>query len=155
MTNNELQDMISSWDPGLTFESEKKQYLTIKVPKEKLRELLLNLKNNEQTSFDYLFCLTAVDMLPMNFAVYYHLESSKFKHIVCVIATTENRENDINIDSVSDIYPTANFHEREAFDLMGIKFNGHPDLRRLFMTPDWVGHPLRKDYIDEVNIIKR
>ena len=58
------------------------------------------------------------------------------------------------IETVCDIWRTAEFHEREAYDLLGIKFLNHPDLRRLFMTDDWNGWPLRKDYEDPVNMIK-
>ncbi len=155
MTNTELQSVISSWISGLSFQSEGKQYLTVVVPKEKLRDLMLKLKNEESTSFDLLFSLTAVDWLPKNFSVVYHLESTKYHHIICVITYTEDRENNVIIDTISDIFPTANFHEREAYDLMGIIFNGHPDLRRLFMQDNWIGHPLRKDYIDETNLIIR
>ncbi|MGE5356589.1 MAG: NADH-quinone oxidoreductase subunit C [Deltaproteobacteria bacterium] len=155
MTNGELQNVISGWMEGLIFQSEGKQYLTITVPKENIRELMLKLKNDENTVFDFLFSLTAVDYFPANFGVIYHLESTKLRHMVAVICYTADRENDISIDSISDIFPTANFHEREAYDLMGIIFNGHPDLRRLFMTEDWVGHPLRKDYTDETNLIIR
>lgn len=155
MTNTELQSVISSWINDVSFQSEGKQYLTLVVPKDKLRELMTKLKNEESTSFDFLFSLTAVDWLPKNFAVVYHLESTKHRHMVCVITYTEDRETNVSVDSVSDLFPTANFHEREAYDLMGIIFNEHPDLRRLFMQDDWVGHPLRKDYIDETNLIIR
>jgi NADH-quinone oxidoreductase subunit C len=155
MTITELQSVISSWINGLDFQSEGKQYLTITVPRENLRDLMLKLKNEESTSFDFLFSLSAVDYFPKNFGVFYHLESTKHRHMICVIAYTEDRENNVSVDSVSDLFPTANFHEREAYDLMGIIFNGHPDLRRLFMQEDWVGHPLRKDYVDETNLIIR
>ena len=155
MTNTELQSVISSWISDLSFQSEGKQYFTITVPKEKLRELMIKLKNEDATSFDYLFSLTAVDRIPNNFEVVYHMESTKFRHIICVITHTEDREHNISVDTISDVFPTANFHEREAYDLMGIIFNGHPDMRRLFMQDNWVGHPLRKDYTDETNLIIR
>ena len=154
MINSELQTLISGWFDDLTIVFEGKQYLTITIPKEKLRDLILKLKNEEDTSFDYLFCLTGVDNMPSHLSVYYHLESTKHRHIIALVTKTEDREN-VDIDTVSDIYPTAIFHEREAYDLLGINFVGHPDLRRLFMTEDWVGYPLRKDYVDEANLIFR
>ena len=57
-------------------------------------------------------------------------------------------------DSVSDIWKTADFHEREVFDLLGIRFSNHPDLRRLFLDNSW-GFPLRKDYVDDINIVTK
>ena len=62
--------------------------------------------------------------------------------------------NNPEITTVSDIWRTAEFHEREAYDLFGVRFTDHPDLRRLFMTEEWEGWPLRKDYEDAVNMIK-
>lgn len=153
MNNTELQSIISGWFEGITFESEGKQYLTAYVPKELLRDLMWKLKNDPQTSFDFLFCLSGVDYLPTNFAVFYHLESTKFRHIMVIVAKTEDRDEKNNLETVSDIFPTAIFHEREAYDLMGIRFDGHPDLRRLFLTDNWIGYPLRKDYVDEANLI--
>lgn len=153
MTRTELQLFLSSKMEGLEFGEETTQYLTVTVPKEKLRELMFLLKDTEELAFDYMFSLTAVDWFPKSLGVVYHLESTKFRHILVVHVNTGNREDDVTIDTVSDIYPTAHFHEREAYDLMGIIFDGHSDLRRLFLTDDWVGHPLRKDYVDEANMI--
>jgi len=151
MTNIELQTLLASQVEGLEFVEEGSQYLTLTVPKDKLKELMLFLRDNEKTAFDFMFSLTAVDWTK-NLGVIYHLESTKFRHILVVHVNTVDREN-VNIDTVSDIYPTAHFHEREAFDLMGIIFDGHTDLRRIFLTDDWVGYPLRKDYVDEANMI--
>ncbi len=148
MTNTELQSLISSWFDGLEFVDEGAQYLTITVPKENLRELMLKLRDDSQTAFDYMFSLTAVDW-GKNRGMVYHMESTKHRHIIVVHVHTD----DETLDTISDIYPTAILNEREAYDLMGIKFNNHPDLRRLFLQDDWVGHPLRKDYVDEANMI--
>jgi NADH-quinone oxidoreductase subunit C len=68
-------------------------------------------------------------------------------HAGIFLKTRVPRENAV-VRSVVDLWPAANWHEREAFDLMGIRFEGHPDLRRILLTDDWVGHPLRKDYVD-------
>ena len=153
MNRTELQNLLSSWMEGLEFAGEETQYLTVTVPREKLREFMLKLRDSDETAFDYMFSLTAVDWMPKNLGVVYHLESTKYRHILVVHANTENRTDKVNLDTVSDIYPTAEFHEREAYDLMGILFDGHPDLRRLFLTDDWEGHPLRKDYVDEAKMI--
>lgn len=152
MTNTELQTLLSSWMEGLDFADEGSQYLTVTVPKENLREFMLKLRDESETSFDFMFSLTGMDWAK-NLGVIYHLESTKHRHIIVVHANTEDREENIHLDTVSDIYPTANFHEREVFDLIGIVFDGHPDLRRIFLQDDWVGHPLRKDYVDEANLI--
>jgi NADH/F420H2 dehydrogenase subunit C len=127
------------------------QYVQAVVPSEKAHTLLSELKSNPQTSFDYLFCLTGVDW-PQHMEVVYHLKSTSLNHMVVIKAKINTRENP-ETDTVCDIWRTAEFHEREVFDLFGITFRNHPDLRRLLLTDDWVGYPLRKDYVDNVNMI--
>jgi NADH-quinone oxidoreductase subunit C len=127
------------------------QYLQAVVPSHTAHALLAELKSNPQTSFDYLFCLTGVDW-PQHMEVVYHLKSTTLNHMVVIKSKINTRENP-ETDSVCDIWQTAGFHEREVFDLFGIVFRNHPDLRRLLLTDDWVGYPLRKDYVDNVNMI--
>lgn len=151
MTNEELQNLISSWNLDLEFFEEGSQFLNITVKPEQLHELMTQLKNNKQTQFDYLFCLTGVDW-GKELGVIYHLESTSFRHTIVVKVKTEDRDNP-TFDTVCDIWATAEFHEREVFDFFGIKFNNHPNLKRLFLTEEWDGFPLRKDYVDEVNMV--
>jgi NADH/F420H2 dehydrogenase subunit C len=151
MTNEALQNLISSWIPELEFSEEASQFLNITVQPEQLHQLMLKLKTNDDTYFDYLFCLSGVDWEP-ELGVVYHLESTKHRHIVVVKVKTIDRENP-TLDSVCDIWKTAEFHEREVFDFFGIKFNNHPNLKRLFLTDEWEGFPLRKDYVDEINMV--
>ncbi len=156
MTNEALQYLISSWVPEpisseLEFTEEESQFLNISVQPPDLHDLMIQLRNNADTSFDYLFCLTGVDW-EKELGVVYHLESTTHRHIIVVKVQTEDRENPV-FDSVCDIWKTANFHEREVFDFFGIKFNNHPNLKRLFLTEEWDGFPLRKDYVDEINMI--
>ncbi len=146
-----LIDFISPLAEGIEFDEEQ-QFLTVVIPRTELHRVAKELKENSETAFDYLFCLTGVDW-PTHLEVVYHLESTKHGHIVVLKARTEDRENPV-LDTVCDIWPTAEFHEREAYDLFGIKFNNHPDLRRLLLTEDWEGYPLRKDYVDEINIVE-
>ena len=73
-------------------------------------------------------------------------------HCVVVKVKTSDRENPV-LDTVSDIWRTAEFHEMEVFDFFGIRFNDHPNMKRLFLPPEWEGYPLRKDYEDEVNMV--
>ena len=110
------------------------------------------LKNNSETSFDYMFCQTGIDFSE-HIEVLYHLRNTQNNSEIIVKAIIEDRENPA-IDSVFDLYKTADFHEREIFDLFGVKFNNHPDLRRILLDDDWEGYPLRKDYVDEVNIVE-
>jgi len=151
MDNTTLKEKILSLVPGAEFQ-ENKQYVTFIIPSDKMRDLAMKLKNETEFSFDYLFCLTGVDMLKY-LEVVYHLESTIHKHELVLKVRTAEREN-TSVDTVCDIWKTAEFHEREIYDLLGIKFNHHPDMRRIFLDDDWKGHPLRKDYVDEVNIVE-
>lgn len=151
MTNEALQNLISSWIPNLEFTEEKSQFLNITVQPEQLHQLMTQLKSNSETNFDYLFCLSGMDW-GAALGVVYHLESTIHRHQLVVKVKTEDRENP-TFDSVWTIWRTAEFHEREVFDFFGIQFNNHPNLKRLFLTEDWDGFPLRKDYVDEINMI--
>ena len=151
MTNEALQNLISTWIPELEFSELESQFLNITVQPAQLHQLMLQLKNNNETKFDYLFCLSGVDWVT-ELGVVYHLESTTYRHTIVVKVKTTDRENP-TFDSVCDIWQTAEFHEREVFDFFGIKFNNHPNLKRLFLTEDWSGFPLRKDYVDEINMI--
>jgi NADH-quinone oxidoreductase subunit C len=133
-------------------QEENKQYLTMLIPSGKLHQLALELKNNPDLAFDYLFCVTGVDY-GKQLGVVYHLTSTLNKHSLVIKVKTDNRENPA-FDTVCDIWRTSEFHEREVYDLLGIRFNNHPDMRRIFLEESWKGHPLRKDYIDEVNIVE-
>lgn len=151
MTNEALQQVISNWVPDLEFTEEGSQFLNVKVQPQNLHKLMTKLKNDPGTSFDYMFCLSGVDWSPA-LGVVYHLESTIHRHILVVKVETEDRENPA-IDSVCDIWRTAEFHEREVFDFFGIKFNNHPNMKRIFLTEEWEGYPLRKDYEDEINMV--
>ncbi len=118
----------------------------VKVHVADIKKVCQNLHQNPSTFFDMLSCLTAVDNWPEagTMEVIYNLYSIPFNHHLA-LKVMVNRDN-AEIDSVEDIWKTANWHEREAYDLFGIKFKGHPDLRRILLPGDWQGFPLRKDY---------
>jgi NADH-quinone oxidoreductase subunit C len=151
MDNIQLGDLINSIAEGLEIK-EGKQYLEVTVPPSALHKLAKQLREKEEAQFDFLFCLSGVDY-GTDLGVIYHLRSTIFDHAVVLKTRTSDRENPI-LDSVSDIWQTANFHEREVYDLIGIKFKDHPDLRRLFLDNSW-GFPLRKDYVDDINIVTK
>lgn len=94
--------------------------------------------------FDFLSCLSGVDYNDGRLGVVYHLFSMTQKHKIVLKAICTKEKP--NIQSVSSVWGTANWHEREAFDMFGIVFDGHPDLRRLLCGDDYPGHPLRKDF---------
>jgi NADH-quinone oxidoreductase subunit C len=115
------------------------------VRSERVAELCLFLRDDPELRFDFLQCLTAVDWPKREVQeVVYHLYSYRHRHSVCV--KTEVPRVAPRLPSVAAIWPTANWHEREQFDLLGVVFEGHPDLRRIMMPDDWVGHPMRKDF---------
>jgi NADH-quinone oxidoreductase subunit C len=118
--------------------------VTVTVKKENIVEICNYLKTF--VGFNLLTDVTAVDYLGKSprFLVVYNMYSIPAKDRLRVKAQVE--ESDAVIASVSGVWSSANWLEREVFDLFGITFTGHPDLRRILMTDDWVGHPLRKDY---------
>ena len=152
MASQELKTKIESFGIEITFLEEETQFLTLNVNPSHLHQLAKQLKEDVDTSFDYMFCQTGIDWLE-NMEVVYHLRSTSHGHEVVVRAQITDRENP-TVDSVYDLWKTSDFHEREIFDLLGIRFNNHPDLRRIFLDDNWEGFPLRKDYVDEINIVE-
>ena len=151
MTNEELQAYLA----GEFSNAEVKlgnQYVEITVKADDLHMTAVQLKKVPQLSFDYLICLSGVDY-PESMQIVYHLESVAHRHVVVMKVNTSDRL-DPKVDTVSDVWQTAKYHEREVYDLLGVKFNNHTDLRRLFLEDGW-GFPLRKDYKDEVRIVER
>jgi NADH-quinone oxidoreductase subunit C len=151
MDKLQLQEFIKSIDPELEIK-EGKQFVEVNVPPAKLYQLAKQLREYQDAHFDFLFCLSGVDY-GQELGVVYHLRSTVHGHSIVLKSKTSDR-TDPHLDSVSDIWKTADFHEREVFDLLGIKFNNHPDLRRLFLDSTW-GFPLRKDYVDDINIVTK
>ena len=151
MTNEELNLVLTEKFPTSEVK-QGSQYVEMTVTPDTLHATAIELKNDDNISFDFLICLTGVDY-PENMAVIYHLESIKHRHVMVLKVRTADRINP-SIDTVSDVWITAKYHEREAYDLVGIHFNNHTDLRRLFLEDGW-GFPLRKDYVDEVRIVER
>ncbi len=123
--------------------------LEVRVAPEQLVLLCQFLETEPELDFNFLRCLSAVDWLEEGeFEVVYHLFSFRHRHEL-VLKVRVPRSNP-KVPSVTSVWRTANWHEREAFDLMGIVFEGHPDLRRILLPEGWVGHPLRKDYIHDI-----
>jgi NADH-quinone oxidoreductase subunit C len=116
----------------------------IGIAPDKTKEICLFLRDESALQFDFLSCLSGMDYNNGAFGVVYHLSSMVHKHKI-VLKTHCTKEN-MHVQSVSVVWGTANWHEREAFDLFGIIFDEHPDLRRILLPDDWEGHPLRKDY---------
>lgn len=151
LNKQELTDIIREFVPEAEF-PEGTQLLEAIVPPEKLFGLVERLKTNKITAFNYLINHTAVDFLT-HFTVVYHLESTEFRHLIVLKSLLKDRENP-SIVSLAALYPAAEFFEREVFDLFGIRYINHPNLKRFFLEEDY-GHPLRKDFRDELNIIER
>ena len=151
MDKTQLSEFVKSLDPEVEIK-EGKQFIEITIPSSKFYQIAKKLRENDETHFNFLSCLTGVDY-GKDMGLVYHLFSTEHNHWVVLKTRTTDRENP-HFDSVSDIWKTADFHEREVFDLLGIRFTNHPDLRRLFLDSSW-GYPLRKDFVDEVNIIEK
>lgn len=118
----------------------------IHVNAEDWRAIAEFLIGDASLQFDWLQCLSGVDYVADDkFAVVYDLWSFNHKHSIAVKVFC-SRQNP-HIASVVDLWPAADWHEREAFDMFGIIFDGHPDLRRILCADDWEGFPLRKDYV--------
>ncbi len=150
MTSTELKEQLLLLNPTLIIE-EPAEWLVANVEASKWLSFAKELISKEALAFDYLFCVTCVDW-KTHLSMVYHLRSFYHNHTLVVKSKLDREKPEI--ESVSAIWRTAELHEREAYDLFGVRFLNHPDLRRIFLTDDWVGWPLRKDYEDAVNMIK-
>jgi NADH:ubiquinone oxidoreductase subunit C len=147
---DDLKLRVTELLPSAVFE-EGTEWLTVAIDPGAWKGFAWQLRSTPGLDLDYLFCVTGVDW-KTHFTMVYHLTSTVHRHTI-VVKSKLDRDNP-EIETVSDIWRTAEFHEREAYDLLGVIFRGHPDLRRLFMTDEWKGWPLRKDYEDPVNMIR-
>ncbi|HSC53679.1 MAG TPA: NADH-quinone oxidoreductase subunit C [Phnomibacter sp.] len=150
MTREELQQAIASRFSEFSFE-EGGQFLNVQVPAEQWLSFSGFLRDMDDMLFDFLFCLTCVDW-KTKLTMVYHLRSYTHGHEL-VVKCDLNREKP-EIESVAMAWRTAEFHEREVFELFGVNFLHHPDLRNLILPDEWEGYPLRKDYEDPINMIK-
>lgn len=127
---------------------------SLTVPVGKIAEICQFLHQSPETYFDLLECLTAIDngLEKDTMEVIYHLYSIPYGHaLVLKTVCPRNAEPGTlpEVPTVSHVWRTADWHEREAYDLLGIRFTGHPDLRRILLPADWQGYPLRKDYQEQ------
>ena len=151
MVNEELKAKITELLGVATFD-ETGEWLNITVESKDWLPLAQQLWSDESLQFDYLFCLTCIDF-KINLSMVYHLSSTIFRHNI-VIKSMLNRDNP-EIETVSYIWKTADFHEREVYEMFGVNFLNHPDLRLLILPDGWEGkNPMRKDFEDAVNMIK-
>jgi NADH:ubiquinone oxidoreductase subunit C len=151
MTNNELKDHMTQRQPSAVFD-ETGEWLNVQVEAGEWKAFA-NWLRHDALQMDYLFCLTCIDWpQTKHLMMVYHFTSTTFRHTVVIKVKLDR--NNAEIETVSDIWRTAEFHEREVYDLFGVRFLHHPDLRRLILTDDFEGHPLKKDFEDPVNMIK-
>ncbi|MDH5476289.1 MAG: NADH-quinone oxidoreductase subunit C [Cyclobacteriaceae bacterium] len=147
----EIQNILkSSIDDNLIIEAdESSSPPTIVVQKENLLAIASLLYKHEQLYFDMLSCITGIDngAESESMEVIYNFFSIPFERSLMVKVILE-REGKLEVPSLVEIWKTADWQEREVYDLFGIHFRNHPDMRRILMPADWEGHPLRKDYED-------
>ena len=151
MTKEELKIKLTELIPTATFD-ESGEWLNIVITPGDLLTSAEILRNKSELNFDYLFCQTCVDW-KTHLTMVYHLESTRYRHqVVLKIQLDRNKPE---IETLSHIWRTAEFHEREIYEMFGVNFLNHPDLRLLILPDGWEGkNPLRKDFEDPVNMIK-
>jgi NADH:ubiquinone oxidoreductase subunit C len=151
MNVEELKIKIAELLPSAVFE-EGTQWLTINLEPANWLPLANQLRNDEALHFDFLFCLTCVDW-KTHLTMVYHLDSTKFRHNIVIKAKLNAAKPEI--ETASGIWRTAEFHEREVYEMFGINFINHPDLRLLILPDGWEGkNPLLKNFEDPINMIR-
>lgn len=120
-----------------------RQELTLTIARESIIDVC---RAVQQAGYNFLADVTCVDWYPspLRFQVTYHLLSHSLHRRLRLCVMVD--DNDPSVDSITGVWPAANFYEREVFDLFGVRFGGHPNLRRIMMPEDYNGHPLRKDF---------
>jgi NADH:ubiquinone oxidoreductase subunit C len=155
MTNEELKQKLTELLPNPGFEEGGDPvtgWITLNIDPADWFSFATQLRNDPALQFDYLFCLTCVDW-KTHLTMVYHLTSTKFRHTLVVKSKLDRSKPEI--ETVSQIWRTAEFHEREVYEMFGVNFLNHPDLRLLILPDGWEGKfPMRKDFEDPVNMIK-
>ncbi|MFO8011366.1 MAG: NADH-quinone oxidoreductase subunit C [Dehalococcoidia bacterium] len=142
VVGSEIAETIEKWIPGTVVASDES---SVTVNHKDVRRLMGVLKESEEFDFSYLTSITAVDYLQY-FELIYNLVSMRSKRSLMVKARIYSRENP-EVPSLTPLWKGADLQEREVFDLMGIRFSGHPNLKRIALWEGFEGHPLRKDFL--------
>jgi NADH-quinone oxidoreductase subunit C len=151
MGNEDLKTRITELVPTATFD-ESGEWLNITIAPQNWLLFATQLRNDATLFFNQLFCLTCIDW-KTHLTMVYHLSSTNFRHNIVIKIILDKNQPDI--ETVSHIWQTANFHEREVYEMFGVNFLNHPDLRLLILPDGWEGkNPMRKDFEDPVNMIK-
>lgn len=151
MTNEELKTSIPSLLASAVIE-DGSDFLTINIEATDWLAFAQQLRNDASLQFNFLFCLTCIDW-KTHLTMVYHLRSTIHRHEIVVKAKLDRTNPEI--ETVSHIWRTAEFHEREVYEMFGVKFLNHPDLRLLILPDGWEGKkPMLKDFEDPINMIK-
>lgn len=151
MTNEELKIKLAEILPSAIIE-DGNEWIELTIEPKDWLPFAQQIRNDDTLQFDFLFCLTCIDW-KTHLTMVYHLRSTIFHHNI-VIKAKLNRDKP-EIETVSYIWRTAEFHEREVYEMFGVDFLNHPDLRLLILPDGWEGkNPMRKDYEDSVNMIR-
>ena len=140
MTNDLINNIISI-DSSIKHDEESNLFILKDISK--WFEICKILHEDPKLKFDYLMCITSIDLESDGLALSYNFHSTDLEH-ECEFRLILSEE--INVPSIESIWKTADWHEREAFDMMGISFSDHPNMKRILLPDDWEGHPLKKDY---------
>jgi NADH-quinone oxidoreductase subunit C len=141
--NRAIASLQSSLPGAITDAKFDRNELTLTIARDQIRAAAQVV---QKAGYNFLEDVTCVDWYPSEprFQVTYHIVSHTLKERIRLISMVDSV--DASIDSITPVWPSANFYEREVFDLFGVRFHGHPNLRRIMMPDEWKGHPLRKDY---------
>jgi NADH:ubiquinone oxidoreductase subunit C len=153
MDEETLLGSVTRLSTAVALVERKANHSAVQVPVEKLEGVLRQLRDDEALAFDQLLTHTAVDWMETGrLELLYILFSTQYGHTL-LVSSLVSRDNPI-APTASGLWRIAEWQEREVYDLFGVQYDGHQDLRRLFLEDDWVGHPLRKDYTDEFMLVK-
>ncbi len=151
MTKEELKHSIAGLLPGAGFD-DTGEWLQVMIDAPQWKQFAQSIKTGSGLDFDFLFCVTGVDW-KTHLTMVYHLTSTVWRHNMVVKIRLDRQQPEL--DSVADVWRTADFNEREAYEMFGVHFHGHPDLRLLILPDGWEGrNPMRKDFEDPINMIK-
>jgi len=151
MLNEAIKTSITGLLPAAVIE-EGGEWINVSIEPAAWKPFALQLRYTEQLAFDFLFCVTCIDW-KTHLTMVYHLSSTLFRHNIVIKIKLDRTEP--RVETVCDIWRTAEFNEREAYEMFGVQFINHPDLRLLILPDGWEGkNPMRKDFEDPVNMIR-